>query len=69
MVLQTAKIGRQGHANAAAAGEAKQKAHAAVKQAREEIAAEAAAARQALAAESQSLAGDIARSILERRAN
>jgi F-type H+-transporting ATPase subunit b len=50
-------------------GEAKHSAHAAVKQARAGIAAEADAARQALAAESQSLASDIARSILERRAN
>jgi F-type H+-transporting ATPase subunit b len=55
--------------SAAAAGEAKKNAHAVVKQAREEIVAEAAAARQSLAVESQSLAADIARSILERRAN
>lgn len=55
--------------SATAAGEARQSAHAAVKQARLEIAAEADTARQTLAAESQSLADDIARSILERRAN
>jgi len=50
-------------------GQAKHSAHEALKQARAGIAAEAATARQALAAESQSLADDIARSILERRAN
>ena len=55
--------------SAATIVDARAAAHAAAKQARAEIAAEAAAARQALASESQALAGDIARSILERRAN
>ncbi len=55
--------------NAALIAEAKLGAREAVKKAREEIASEAAAARAALADESRALAAEIARSILERRAN